>query len=94
MIYPFAPKHLGGRGDLRPRIMEQVANGKPFEEATYEVLDRDLLNCFPFFLIPLVSQVLQTHTGELMKTVGLPPMYDHELSPQAVCLFVLVLIKS
>ena len=91
MIYPFGPKHLGGRGDLRPRIMEQVANGKPFEEATYEVFGPPLLNRRPF-LILWPSKVLQTHTGELVKTVGLPPMYDHELSPQAVCLFLLVLI--
>ena len=37
MIYPFAPKHFGGRGDLRPRIMEQVAMGKTLEDACYEV---------------------------------------------------------
>ena len=46
MMYPFGPKHLGGRGDLRPRIMEQVANGKPFDEATYEVLEPHLLTWF------------------------------------------------
>ena len=46
MMYPFGPKHLGGRGDLRPRIMEQVANGKPFDEATYEVLEPHPLTYF------------------------------------------------
>lgn len=37
MIYPFAPKHFGGRGDLRPQVMEQIAKGKSFEDASYEV---------------------------------------------------------
>ena len=90
MMYPFGPKHLGGRGDLRPRIMEQVANGKPFDEATYEVLEPHLLTWF--FLTLWSWQVLQTHTGELVKTIGMPPMYDHEFSPQAVRSLVLVLI--
>lgn len=29
--------------------------------------------------------MLHIPTGELVKTIGLPPMYDHELRPQAVC---------
>lgn len=27
-----------------------------------------------------------TPTGELVRTAGVPPMYDYEFSPQLVCL--------
>ena len=38
IIYPFAPPHMGGRGDLRPKVMEEVAKtGRPMEDVAYEV---------------------------------------------------------
>ncbi|KAK7681776.1 hypothetical protein QCA50_015123 [Cerrena zonata] len=39
IIYPNAPKHLGGRGDLRPEIMAELArSGRPLEEVAQELL--------------------------------------------------------
>ena len=38
IVYPFAPKHWGGRGDLRPKIAEEVEkSGRPLIEVAYEV---------------------------------------------------------
>lgn len=38
ILHPYAPVSRGGRGDFRPRIMEEVAKtGRPIEEVSEEV---------------------------------------------------------
>ncbi|KAK7681774.1 hypothetical protein QCA50_015121 [Cerrena zonata] len=66
IIHPYAPKHWGGRDDIRPTITEEVAkSGRPLEEVAYEILVRPT-------------------SGSVVRTPGIPPMYDHEYKPQAV----------
>ncbi|KAK7682538.1 hypothetical protein QCA50_014338 [Cerrena zonata] len=39
ITYPFGPVHRGGRGDLRPKVMEEVAKtGRPLVEVAQEIL--------------------------------------------------------
>ncbi|KAK7682539.1 hypothetical protein QCA50_014339 [Cerrena zonata] len=39
IIYPFAPKQWGGRGDLRPKIAEEIArSGRPLTDVAFEIL--------------------------------------------------------
>lgn len=83
----YAPKHWGGRGDRRPKIAEEVArSGRPLAEVAHEV------RCYSLFCIQevtewlTISQILVTPTGSVYEAPGLPPMYDYEYKPQAVCL--------
>ena len=85
MFYLFGPEHLGGKGNVRLLIDEEVSRtGRPLKEVAQEV--RLLQGALPYAnnILSQATQLAFASTGKVVRIPGMIPMYDHEYHPQIV----------
>ena len=79
----FGPEKLGGKGNLRVKIEEEVGRtGKPFGDVAVEVCPSTVI-----LVRSAGSQRLQmslSTTDDIVRLPGMPPTYEYEQLPQDV----------
>lgn len=81
VLFMLGPENLGGNGDLSKKL-EAITETE--EEMVAAEADRVRVLFFSEEELTNPTKIYRRVKGELLTIPGLPPMYDHEFSPQEV----------